>query len=197
MPPSREATGGFEYFALNDRQRPVIPSKAGIEEESTSQEQSTTERVPLAGQIYDPPVGIKSEENGHHPPRKRTGPGVRSWTDRFWLMEMLSCLIAIAAFAAIVITLVIHQDRPLPQWPHLITINTLIALFTSILKASMIMPVAEGISELKWIWFHKPRTLADMDKLDFASRGPWGSLCLLLSMNRKYAFFQKYLGIPN
>lgn len=39
----------------------------------------------------------------------------------------------------------------------------------------MPMPVAEGISELKWVWFAKPRLLSDMDEFDLASRGPRGS----------------------
>jgi hypothetical protein len=61
-----------------------------------------------------------------------------------WVLEVLSCLIASIALAAIIITLVVHQGRPLPQWPHLISINSLLAVFTVILKASLSLPVAEG-----------------------------------------------------
>lgn len=41
---------------------------------------------------------------------------------------------------------------------------------------------ALGISELKWSWFRNPRSLMDLDKMDSASRGPWGALCLLMGM---------------
>ena len=61
-----------------------------------------------------------------------------------WLIEILSLVVASLAFAAIVITLAVHQNRPLPQWPHLISINSLISVFTAILKAALILPVAEG-----------------------------------------------------
>jgi len=64
-----------------------------------------------------------------------------------WTMDILSLCLAAVSFVAIVITLAIHQDRPLPEWPHLISINTLIAIFTAILKASLLMPVAEGKAE--------------------------------------------------
>jgi hypothetical protein len=61
-----------------------------------------------------------------------------------WFMEILSLVLAIIALIAIYITLTIHNDRPMPEWPKLISINTLISIFTAILKASLMMPVAEG-----------------------------------------------------
>jgi hypothetical protein len=64
--------------------------------------------------------------------------------DRPWLPEVTSVLLACIAFSAIVVTLAVHQNRPLPQWPGLISINALIAIFTTIFKAALIMPVAEG-----------------------------------------------------
>lgn len=38
-----------------------------------------------------------------------------------------------------------------------------------------------GISQFKWLWFDRPRELADIERLDRASRGAWGSLQLLFS----------------
>lgn len=67
-----------------------------------------------------------------------------SLLDRPWLLEVTSLLVAWVALTAIIVTLAVHQGRPLPQWPQLISINSLIAIFTAILKASLIMPVAEG-----------------------------------------------------
>lgn len=61
-----------------------------------------------------------------------------------WIIEIASLLLATVAFVAIIITLTIHRNRPLPQWPHLISINTLIAIFTAILKASLLVPVVES-----------------------------------------------------
>ncbi|CAI0643376.1 unnamed protein product [Colletotrichum noveboracense] len=119
------------------------------------------------------------------------------------------CLLAIA------IILSIHQGQPLPNWPDLISINSLVAIFTAIFKASLIMPVAageptstpplharesqsnhraeqrhwkknaddfvmSGLGQLKWEWFKNPRTLADVVLFDDASRGPWGSLMLIV-----------------
>lgn len=66
-----------------------------------------------------------------------------------WTTEISSILIAILALSAIYITLVMHSDRPLPRWPSLISINSLIAIFTVILKATLMMPVAEGLASMR------------------------------------------------
>lgn len=59
-------------------------------------------------------------------------------------------MLVLLAFAAIVTTLSVHQNRPLPQWPSMISINSLISVFTAILKAALILPVAEGKRDAVW-----------------------------------------------
>ena len=60
-------------------------------------------------------------------------------------VEIFGACLAVVAFMAIIVTLAIHQDRPLPQWPHMISINALIAIFTGVFRFSLLIPVAEGI----------------------------------------------------
>lgn len=124
------------------------------------------------------------------------GPLNRIWSYA-WVIEISSFFLAVLALAAIFITLAIHSDRPMPQWPKLISINSLIAIFTAVLKAALMMPVAEGIvyhsvsrtpltsgtgiGQLKWHWFRQPHSLADLDRIDAASRGPWGSFLLMFT----------------
>lgn len=61
-----------------------------------------------------------------------------------WLLEVFSCLVACTALFGIIITLYLHEGRPLPQWPSMISINSLIAIFTAIFKAAILLPIAEG-----------------------------------------------------
>ena len=68
-----------------------------------------------------------------------------------WIVEMLSYLLAILALAVIVIILAVHQNKPMPQWPDLISINSLVSIFASIMKAAMLLPVAEG-RLYRWLW---------------------------------------------
>lgn len=128
---------------------------------------------------------------------------VRTLANQTWTLEALSCSLSAAALVTVIAVLIAYDGQPIPQWPHYITLNSLVAVFTAIFKASMMMAVVEGefskilyglrrmakeicgvpgISELKWSWFRNPRSLMDLEKIDSASRGPWGALCLLLGM---------------
>ena len=72
------------------------------------------------------------------------GQTIADLPDRSEVPEFASLLLAYVVFTAIFVTLAIHQGQPLPQWPGLISINALIAIFTAIFKAALVMPVAEG-----------------------------------------------------
>lgn len=62
-----------------------------------------------------------------------------------WWLELLSNLLALGCIAAIAMILSLHDEKPLPDWPALISVNSLAAIFTAVFKASLIMPVAEGM----------------------------------------------------
>ncbi|KAF6811616.1 hypothetical protein CSOJ01_05600 [Colletotrichum sojae] len=91
-----------------------------------------------------------------------------------WWMEICSSLIGLLCILSIVVVLAVHQGRPLPGWPSLIFIKSLIAIFTALFKASLIFPVAEDLGQLKWNWFNCPQKLNDLVLFDNASRGTWG-----------------------
>lgn len=79
----------------------------------------------------------------------------------------------------------LFDGRSPPQWPLGITLNTLVALFTTFSRMAFMAPVIEGIGQLKWTWFinrDKPQPLIDFQILDDASRGQWGSLVVLAKM---------------
>lgn len=88
-----------------------------------------------------------------------------------WLWEALSIAVAVLTLAANTITLLLYTDHPLPRWPSGITINALISVLTAIFKASLMVPIAEGISQLRWLWYLKPRPLGQIEQWDSASRG--------------------------
>lgn len=115
-------------------------------------------------------------------------PASVSWKQRIrqiclhlWIWELLSLLVCVSCVGTIIIILLRYDDRPLPTWSFGLTINGVISVLAGVAKASMILPVAECISQLKWYWFWNgsPRPLIDFQFLDAASRGPWGCLLLL------------------
>lgn len=103
--------------------------------------------------------------------RRRPSHTKQTWARSVWLWEALSIAVAVLTLAAIIVALLVHKGRPLPSWPSRITINTLISVLTAIFKASLMVPIAEGISQLRWLWYLKPRPLGQIEQWDSASRG--------------------------
>jgi hypothetical protein len=104
-----------------------------------------------------------------------------------WWLEAIYCVLVVGSLIAIVATIYPYDGHPIPQWPYRLSINTLIAIYTTILKATMLMITAEGLSQLKWVWFSRYRPLQDLTRYDMASRGPWGSLRLLWTLRGRDA----------
>ncbi|PVH83592.1 hypothetical protein DL98DRAFT_486436 [Cadophora sp. DSE1049] len=63
-----------------------------------------------------------------------------------------------------------------------ITINSILSWLSTIARSALLVPITKGISQLKWTWFSSVQRLADLQRFDDASRGPWGSLMLLWSL---------------
>ncbi|KAK8076328.1 hypothetical protein PG994_003600 [Apiospora phragmitis] len=78
------------------------------------------------------------------------------------------------------------RRKPLPDWKYGITLNALVSVMSSVLKAAAVLPLAGGISQTKWLWYKEPRPLKEMETFDDASRGPWGALLLMLDFRPHY-----------
>ncbi|KAF2652311.1 hypothetical protein K491DRAFT_664029 [Lophiostoma macrostomum CBS 122681] len=130
------------------------------------------------------PVGpVKDEEDLQaHPGLLRTSTTFydRLITD-WWWWELFSWLVSFLCVSAIVGVLLLYSGKKQPDFiiPG-ITINAFISVFAAVAKAALILPVSEAIGQLKWIWFQNDANLWDIDLFDGASRGPWGSMMLLL-----------------
>lgn len=120
---------------------------------------------------------------------------------RKWTAEICSYIVSVLSLAGLAATLVVHDGKPLPQWPQIVTINSIVSLLSLLMRASVGVVLAEGnrhdcyprlknetpnihkgISQSKWHWFREPRPLVHMEQLDSASRGSWGSISLLCSL---------------
>lgn len=69
---------------------------------------------------------------------------IAAFYQKGWTAEICSCILAALSLLALVVTLLVHQNRPLPNWPRLITINALVSIFTSLFRSAIAMVLAEG-----------------------------------------------------
>ncbi|KAF2474999.1 uncharacterized protein BDR25DRAFT_384460 [Lindgomyces ingoldianus] len=98
-----------------------------------------------------------------------------------WLLEIICWSTSAICMGAIVGILLYYRDRKLPQWPGNLTLNTMIAILSKVASASLILPTAEALGQLKWSWFQSgSKKMWDFEIFDNASRGPWGALLLLI-----------------
>ncbi|KAF4814214.1 hypothetical protein CGCSCA5_v008010 [Colletotrichum siamense] len=106
----------------------------------------------------------------------------RFYVLRGWWQEIAWSIISLICVIVLVTLLNSYDGRPLPSWPSGLTLNTVIAFVSTICRTAFILPVMESLSQYKWNWYKKsPRPLADFRVFDEASRGPWGSLKLLVT----------------
>ncbi|KAI8944019.1 hypothetical protein F4801DRAFT_601109 [Xylaria longipes] len=105
-----------------------------------------------------------------------------------WGFQIFAATLATTSFILLVVVTSYYSDRPLLQWVFqpLFSINGLIALLSTTIKSAIMVPITSSIGQEKWTWF-QPSTpksehesklgmpLQDLQYIDDASRGPWGS----------------------
>ena len=61
-----------------------------------------------------------------------------------WWIEISACVLVLLSIIAIALTLAIHHNQPLPNWPFGISVNSLVSVFVVILKGGMLLILGEG-----------------------------------------------------
>ena len=98
---------------------------------------------------------------------------------RWWLWELLCWTLASGCLCTIAGILAVWDQRPLDEWHHSLTLNSILAILSAISKSALLVPVSSGISQLKWSRLSDRRSLIDLQRFDEASRGPLGSIWLI------------------
>lgn len=101
----------------------------------------------------------------------------RLWTS--WKWEFAACLLVLATPMILLATIYPHHGQPLPQWPFKLSINSLLSVYTLVLKAAIGSILTSCIGQLQWMWFSETRPLTDMLLFDNATRGADGALGLI------------------
>jgi hypothetical protein len=102
-----------------------------------------------------------------------------------WLLEIVSWLFSAVCMAAVIGVLLYLRDRPLSDWQLAkktpLTLNAFISILSKMAGAALLLPVSEALGQLKWSWFlEHSKQMWDFEIFDNASRGPWGSMLLLI-----------------
>ena len=168
-----------DSFQLEDRSKYSRDRSATVNETLLPESRSSLTHSAVSKKHDDPPLFV------HDPPFAYESSGLVLQICRAWWKEIGCMLIVIASLLAVVVTLSTHQGQPLPHWPYGISINSVISIYVIILKAAMLLAVTEGISQMKFAWFQRPRSLKDLHYFDRGSRGPYGALQLIWNLRHR------------
>ena len=101
---------------------------------------------------------------------------------KVWLGEILAYCFSLTCMGAVIGVLAYENGKRLDRWGLKISPNAVVSFIIALAKSSFLLAITETISQLKWLHFHdKSRKLSDLRMFDEASRGPFGSLKLLLA----------------
>jgi hypothetical protein len=107
-----------------------------------------------------------------------------------WLLEIVSWIFSALCMTAVIAVLIYFKDDPLSKWTLAdttgLTLNAYISILSKMAGAALILPVSEALGQLKWSWFQQnSKQMWDFEIFDNASRGPWGSMLLLVRTKGK------------
>ncbi|PLB49033.1 hypothetical protein P170DRAFT_357764 [Aspergillus steynii IBT 23096] len=104
-----------------------------------------------------------------------------------WIWEITAMIFSTLCFVAIVAVLGAYDQKASPSFPKGLTLNTIVSILATGSKSSLLCMVGTSIGQLKWNWLQGSRRhlLYDLQSFDDASRGPWGSLLVLLHRPKK------------
>ncbi|KAK8076475.1 hypothetical protein PG994_003747 [Apiospora phragmitis] len=100
---------------------------------------------------------------------------------RVWIWEILFVILAFGLFTAIAALLELNNNMPVPDWGYNLSFNALLAVLSTILRATLVILASQIISQRKWEWYteERQRPLSHLQQFDAGSRGTLGAISLL------------------
>ncbi|USP79036.1 hypothetical protein yc1106_06310 [Curvularia clavata] len=120
--------------------RPLLSARGN--EERTNQ----VELLPMSNTAQKS-IDAESVKSTHSGLNSKNGGNVsKHMWGQSWTLETLSLVVSILGLAGLIATLLAHQSKPLPQWPQLVTINSIISLFSLLMRTCVGVVLTEGPS---------------------------------------------------
>lgn len=103
------------------------------------------------------------------------------WCKDWWALEVGSMFLGTICIIIIAIMLLQVDGDEMPKWKLGITIDAILSLLSGFSKSCLLMPTAEALGQIKWTFgITDKRRAVDIERIDKASRGTWGSVVLLV-----------------
>lgn len=116
-----------------------------------------------------------------------------TFIEKWWLWEFFALFVCFAALMGVVGFLKPADQKPVAKWVisqtvggfslgFSVSINSVLSIFSTLIKSMVLIPVAEGIGQLKWLWFSDGHRLSDFQRFQAAESGALGAFLLIWTM---------------
>ncbi|KAI0387902.1 hypothetical protein F5Y04DRAFT_274755 [Hypomontagnella monticulosa] len=142
---------------------------------------SMTIRKPLPSTASVPCLPKYDEFRQEPPTPNKTKDKIISTRGSSWNWEIGALFLSLSSLVALIVLLVCNDGHP--QWNGFLSLNTLISTLGTISRTSLGFAISSCLGQAKWNWFkRRPDNIIIFDRFDDASRGPWGSLWLIIGL---------------
>ena len=154
-----------------------------------SEESSSLATKNVKGKDSETPQNDSSFRRSRLPRPRGTHTGLR-----WWLPEIFASLVSVSSFVALVAVVRHNQGRGLQDvdLPPSLTLPGLIALLSTLIRATFMVPIGSALSQEGWLWLSETKRtgkggaqLSDLELSDAASRSAWGSFVFLLQIKKR------------
>ncbi|KAI0189859.1 hypothetical protein F4808DRAFT_453984 [Astrocystis sublimbata] len=113
--------------------------------------------------------------------KTRTTKHIASTRGAGWALEYLALALTTITITVLIVLLACIDHLPLTHWSAPLSPTTTISILAAIARASIGFAISSCLGQAKWNWLRKRSDkLLAFDRFDEASRGPWGSLWLII-----------------
>ena len=100
-----------------------------------------------------------------------------------WFLEIGACVTALVLFIAEIVVLRVFEKNQVGTWPWRWSLNSAVALVTTLIEANLVFALTSCLGQMKWLWFSLDQgTTKPLIWVDLIARSntPLGALSLLL-----------------
>ncbi|KAH7117632.1 hypothetical protein B0J11DRAFT_570868 [Dendryphion nanum] len=181
--------------------QPSLNGASGHSDISPSSYTSGSSTNPIQSQLHNENLGLPNRQS---PPQSSSLPPFSSpddqatcvkdiespngrrtlWTNIYeWRWELFTWMLGTISLITITSLLLWFRDAPVSAWKSKVQFSAIVAALAQVAQSALLVPVASCIGQMKWNLFSKtPRNTMDLEMYDMASRGPEGSVKLLLQL---------------
>jgi len=109
------------------------------------EEKKSTPRVKVREKPARTCFSTTSKQPKLHGLRRKCFSGLVKYCKGRWVVEVICSVFALCNLLALITILAVHQEKSVPHWPYVISINSLVSIFTALMKAAMMFVVSAGM----------------------------------------------------